>query len=74
MSKRPRESEPNPSKELLLGLARKGDFVNLLTAIECVTIDSAVLHEILCECTAAMLRMSHDFNTHHAQFVAELKK
>ncbi len=68
MSKRPRESE------LLLGLARKGDFANLSIALDCVAIDDALLHEILNECFAAMLRLAHEFDTARAQFVADLKK
>ena len=72
MSKRPRESEL--SKDLLLGFARQGDFATILKAVDCVPIDNAVLHEIWNECTATMLRKSHDFDKSRAQYLAELKK
>ena len=74
MSKRSREPDGLKEKEFLLTFARAGDFKNLFQAVACVRTNNDVLHEIWHEFTVTMLRMSNDFHTARAQFVAELKK
>ncbi len=71
-------SKPNQpfqyTSETLLRLAREGDLSNLHDALSCVKIDAAMLHKIFIECTVTMSRMSRDFDTARAQFLAELQK